>query len=354
MKTRPFALALALAAAAAVPSIAQERPGAAAPILIESEHGPQLVDPGDGARRDLVDGYRGCVHEARRQPNGGACAFVFYNGNTRNVWFGEAGADPKAIGPDHGRDGIVDLAFSHDGSWLAYQVSGHTVGEGAVHLLSRDGETSTRLTADGAHDGVIDWAPDSLVLAIAATTESRVEQHADVIWVERKSAIDLFDVATSKRRRIATLDVAIAELAWSPDGVELAVLSQNGALYRIALADERVVELARGLSNHGRPRWSPDGQRVLVHRAARKADPKARPPREAAPSRLVVLDRDGEQQWTFETGRQTWNYDWSPDGARIAFTTPKRRLEVVDVATRAVRDLGPVGFWSQVAWASPR
>ena len=105
--------------------------------------------------------------------------------------------------------------------------------------------------------------------------------------------------------------------AWSPDGRQIAFLSQalsNGNFGEVAVinadgsGEKRLTD--NGGWNYG-VSWSPDGQRLVFGS------------RQSGTWQLYTAAADGQEQALLETGGGGNAPAWSPDGRRIAFTSDR-------------------------------
>ncbi|HEY7153778.1 MAG TPA: S9 family peptidase [Gemmataceae bacterium] len=171
-----------------------------------------------------------------------------------------------------------------------------------------------------------------------------------VVWVEvprreeealsASSAVYVADLSEPSRkpRRITAGDGTPTHaehgIAWSPDGSQLAFLSDKEKkgqlqLYVAAVAGEKVRQLTHlaGLLAH--PGWSPDGKR-LTFLFTENATRAAGPTQPGAPAvgvvgehideqRLQVIDVDsGRTRPISPADLYVYEYDWSPDGKQLA------------------------------------
>jgi dipeptidyl aminopeptidase/acylaminoacyl peptidase len=168
-----------------------------------------------------------------------------------------------------------------------------------------------------------------------------------VAWAEKVRADD--GTETRSVIRVAALDGSTSRLlsaardarphrerdvAWSPDGREIAFLSdaaEDGQLQLYvapaAGGAARVLTHARGQLEH--PRWSPDGKRVAVLYVAGSAQeqgalvaykPHAGVVEETVEEqRIAIVDAaGGELREVSPADLYVYDYDWSPDGRRFA------------------------------------
>jgi dipeptidyl aminopeptidase/acylaminoacyl peptidase len=181
-----------------------------------------------------------------------------------------------------------------------------------------------------------------------------------VAWVEKLRAADGSDrhsvVRVSRLDGSAPRTLTAAhdrrphrerDVAWSPDGRQIALLSdatEDGQMQLyVAPADgggPRVLTRARGQLAH--PRWSPDGTRLAVLYVAGSTQeqgalvaykPDAGVVEDAVEEqRIAVVDaRGGELREVSPADLYVYDYDWSPDGRRLA--------------AEAVRGSGTNNYW---------
>lgn len=126
--------------------------------------------------------------------------------------------------------------------------------------------------------------------------------------------VSVMDVGTGDVRDV--VEVSVGEVAWSPDGGNLAFTTQVTGSHRTA--DLRVVDLVEGNvdtlveGSVSGVRWSPEGDRIAFVRTSE----------DDTRSELVIGTTGGEGvtiQSPLEGGI-AW-FEWSPDGDWIAYTT---------------------------------
>lgn len=137
------------------------------------------------------------------------------------------------------------LSWSPDGQRLAF------VADGALHLVTSDGGDLRRIASEDSAPGHVVWAPDGQRIAFFG-----VEQ----VYVATTSGDDPPRAVTPPPQAL------MMEIAWSPDGRQLAVAAAGGVgeqdtgLYRVELQSGDAIMVADPRDDVTDPAWSPDGQ----------------------------------------------------------------------------------------------
>lgn len=128
------------------------------------------------------------------------------------VIVGADGSDAHQVTFDTGGNSVdvADPAWSPDGKWIAF------VGvKGAVSLVSPDGD-NLRTIADSGWSFA--WSPDASKLAFETQVKAKDYRQETVV----------FDLASGRRTSLPSFsNHIISDLAWSPDGKQLAFLSSK-------------------------------------------------------------------------------------------------------------------------------
>lgn len=260
----------------------------------------------------------------------------------------------------------TQVRISPDGSTVVFTVRSIAPARDgyrhALWLVPSDGSKPARqLTLGRKSDGSPRWSPDGRTLAFisdragvlqaggAGEKPGRAEapkEGAAQVW--------LLPMDGGEARQLTRLPRDVSDLAWSPDGTRLCVVSpatslvpkperapdappesdirqidrlmymdnatgftydRPGRLWRVDAATGEAVRLTRGSASDGQPRWSPDGTTIVfVSSRHRDADLTWQQDLYAVPADggRVVRITGGRGEQYFESPA------WSPDGAWIA------------------------------------
>ena len=213
--------------------------------------------------------------------------------------------------------------WSPDGTRLAFHRNGYD--DAGVYIMDSDGSDLQRFPVFETHeDSYIEgdvvshfeserpvWSPDGRTLAFVIG--ERAGSHpdysrTDVLYTFRIDGSDLTELFRTPPQ--ASVQEAVHEPAWSPDGLRLAFVHASGresVLYTIRADDSELRTLSPGLKREGLNvsndvlAWSPDGSEILF---------------EVEDSQhIYVADVESGRYQKLAPGLAA---SWSPDGSRIA------------------------------------
>jgi Tol biopolymer transport system component len=227
----------------------------------------------------------------------GLCAIPFDGGAWRDVF--------KFSSPDQEKE-FTTLALSPDNKQIAY--SGTKSGNNDIYIMPSAGGEPVRVTDHPASDYWPAWSPDGRWLAFLSGRSGE-----DNIWVVRVSPEGKPQGEPSLVSQIAV--GRNSAFSWTNDGkIGISRASQITNLVVKDLDSGRETQLTNMLTSDERPRWSPDGTRVVyTSEKAGKMD-------------LWLVSAEGGEPKLITgsfSGRQGVNYIgspcWLPDGNNIGF-----------------------------------
>jgi dipeptidyl aminopeptidase/acylaminoacyl peptidase len=295
------------------------------------------------------------VSEPRLSPEGDWIAYTVERDNTdedeamSRVWMVPSkGGDAVAMTSD--AESSSHPRWSPDGKYLAF-LSARDDGPTQVWLLARHGGEAQQLTDTAQSVNAFEWSPDSsrmlLVLQDASEAELAAkeggddyEEEAPPPWVidrrqfksdwvgyldRRRTHLYLLDVASKSLHQITSGDFDDSQPSWSPDGTQIAFVSNrteepdsnyNDDIWVVrAEPENEPVQVTTGKGTDASPAWSPDGK-LIAHTATPDF-----PVTFYASSHLAVTPaQGGETRWlTEELDRNTFAPVFSTDGRDIWF-----------------------------------
>jgi len=244
---------------------------------------------------------------------------------------------PRPLTPDTLVYDLVsagDPQVSPDGKYVAYVLGkaerGKKLAGSQIWLCDIDGGNARQWTTAGKRNGTPLWSPDGAQIAYLS----------DVVEKPGKQGIFVGDVVGGDARLVTKHNVTLGALAWSADGTQLAYL---------ALVDPDNLDEA-----------DPGEEDAPGVRVVRRIDYKQdnRGYLNDVRQQVFVVDVASGERRRLTTDTVDYNFPaWSPDGTTLVAMTPNRngmasQLALIDVAsgeTKTITDReGTVGCW---AWS---
>lgn len=190
-------------------------------------------------------------------------------------------------------------AISPDGSKIAF--ASNRSGTREIYILDLVSNTLTQMTNSKAFEGSIDWSPDGSYIVYDIYQNEHFDLVIQSVSDQTESPIQLTDGSTNNFKP-----------AWSPDGSELAFVSDRSGRNSIWLArlqnpEDRFIEVIGSTeADFTDPVWSPDGTRLAVSRNQNNSEILMIQPHDSTVEPVVI--GSGE------------NPAWMPDGSGLLAT----------------------------------
>jgi dipeptidyl aminopeptidase/acylaminoacyl peptidase len=198
---------------------------------------------------------------------------------------------------------INELVWSPDGRRMAFELPGRIQG-GDVYTSRADG-SNRRLVLRNAH--APSWSPDGKRLLVVRDVCTDYYSNC----IDNDFRVDLYTVRLDgKELHRVVREPNANDVAWSPDGKQIALVAINGDVYLID-ADDGSHKRRLGRGSFVELAWSPDGSKLAVAMSGRAPNWGDIGVVDVKTGRLTNLThRPGD-----ESGPA-----WSPDGRKIVFT----------------------------------
>ena len=274
-----------------------------------------------------------------------AIASSFNIGDTGSVVVMAAdGSHRRRIGT--AKAALGDPAWAPDGRRLAVGVEVYagpsSTGHSWIRLLDLDGGVHD-LTARGGQDSGPAWAPDGRRIAFSRGSDGS----RSTIWVA--------DVDAGKAEQVTHGTDWDGQPAFSPDGTRLAFTRARIGPAGVQEAKVAVVNVGGSevtlLADGGDPSWSPDGGHIAFVSTRDRNGQECF--HECGPSgEIYTMRSDGSDQTRItRDAAQDIEPAWSPDGARILFTSDRN---VPEEHSYELYAMDPDGACvTQLTWAGP-
>jgi Tol biopolymer transport system component len=214
-------------------------------------------------------------------------------------------------------------SWSPDGARIAFDSD--RSGNYDIYIMNADGAGLVQLTDHASQDVFPVWSPDGARLAFVSLRDEPDPENCDPCNWE----IYVMQANGSGQTNLTQhLDEDFSP-AWSPDGGRIAFDSNRDGSYNIHVMNSDgsgVTNLTKDPGGNGNPAWSnvnpawsPDGARIAFTTLRHEPDPYTCDP---CNWELYTMRADGSLPSRLTTNDADDDHPaWSPDGARIAFVS---------------------------------
>ena len=257
---------------------------------------------------------------AMRSPDGSRVAYLLTDKGQSTVWVADsAGEHPRQLTTD-GFESFAQLGtpWSPDGKWIAFE--SRRTGTSDIWVVSPDSGAPKQLTHDVRNDWWPVWSPDSRWIAFLSD-----RGHQTDVWV--------VPAASGMEQRVTDDAMDEEPMQWRKGTLQFAYLTGQGSgtIWSMSLADSTGHQLTPDSIYAGNPNLSPDGSEIAF-----------RVSRNGGVGDLAVIPSAGGPMRIVVAGGSNSEYQWSPDGKRLAIISDRGGtpdLWIVDVASGTLSQL---------------
>ncbi len=227
------------------------------------------------------------------------------DGNFEIYTVNEDGMDLKRLTSNKNDD--LKPQWSPDGEKILYLSKKGK--EFAIRVMNNDGSGQFELARNCAIDYPPLWSPDNTKILFVAKIKS-------------KNTICIVDANGSNLTRLSEIDTEGSYPSWSSDGLKILYLEKyrrKSYIYMMNPDGTGRFKITKEDGTYKAPTWSPDGSKIAY--LSIKKTPSG------TYNQIIVMNNDGGNNIQLANSSKRVedidyndNFNWSPDGAKIAFT----------------------------------
>jgi len=282
-----------------------------------------VVSPAGGAVRTIDDRHLAYENAVEWSPDGQRLTYAvswYSPPDEQGIWVTRPdGSDKRrVIGPPRRDSETMNPQWSPDGTRIAYWVPGDNVVRSTIRTVRVDGSGETVL-AEGARPL---WSPDGLTIVFQGSDPARGGVRPFAVSADG-GGVRALEIGPY-------VGLYLGELAWSPDGKELAF--RNYEPHEIWVLSFEGTGVRRVAPDGIDPHWSRDGKRIVYGGGSGIEDVGA-----DGRGRRTLVPGVG---WT-TAGDAPRPFSLSPDGRRMAFQRYDRVKGSDDIYAAEIQPYSP-------------
>jgi len=234
---------------------------------------------------------------------GDKLAWAFDAEGKRNIWIAEGPAfTARQVTRSNDDDGqeLSDLVFSPNGSVIAYV-------RGQGKNQSGEVPNPTSDPAGAKQQVLVVDIRTGRVTTIGEGNSPFFNPSGDQVIYLRDGKFWTASAIGGKERKLFEIRGSVSSPQWSPDGTELAFVSNRGDHSFIGVYDTRSTYIrfkSPSVDRDVAPRWSPDGKRIAFIRLFNISDTFSLDRERLQPWAILVTDRVGDAKQIWRSGDQ--------------------------------------------------
>lgn len=214
----------------------------------------------------------------------------------------------------------------------------HRDGNDEIYTMYADGSGERRLTFNGSDESSPAWSPDGAQIAFLS---DRDDPSSGACGHSCWNQLYVVNADGSGEHRVVKTKFSVQHPDWSPDGTKITFDSGSNLRGNVYVVNADGSDLHLLIEDGLWADWSPDGSR-LVFASGRDGNVE-----------LYLADADGSNQRRLTRNpRMEYFPDWSPDGRRIAFAVLQdRAIYVMDTESGSEQRLTRRGNAEDATWS---